>query len=323
MKKVVITGANGFIGSRLSNYFSEHYDVTPLVRKNADINLLKDNLDINFINYKDMNAITKVFDGKDILIHCAAITRGKDWTDFKKNNVQLTEILIEIANQTPSIKHVIFLSSQAAAGPAISVKPKTETDMCNPISLYGKSKLLAEHQIKKKCQKPYTIIRPAAVYGPGDKDFLHYFKLINKGLSFSVGKDDKFLNMIYVDELVSLIERCFENEKAFQQIFFASDGNMYSWEVLIEAFTKVMHKKVKHIALSKNVVYKTAQIVEVTTHFNKKQPLLTTEKVAEMMQNYWLVDNTKSIQELGFTTQSTFGENLQLTLDWYRAQGWI
>jgi nucleoside-diphosphate-sugar epimerase len=323
MKKIVITGANGFIGSRLTNLLSSRFEVTPLVRKNADISLINDSSKLKQIDYNDEQNCKNLLKGNDVFIHCAAITRGKDWTEFKKNNIQLTERLIETANQCDSIQQTLFLSSQAAAGPAVSAKPKREADICNPISLYGKSKLLAEHIVKKKSQKPYTIIRPSAVYGIGDKDFLHYFKLIKKGFSLSVGSQNKFLNLIYADELVSLIEKCILHENAYREIFFATDGKIYSWGSFIESITNAMEKKVKHFSIPENMVYKTAQFVDVATYFMKKQPLLNSEKVNEMLQNFWLADNAKSVDLLQFHTTSTLEENLQSTLTWYQEKGWL
>lgn len=323
MKNIVITGANGFIGSNLANSLKDEYKITACVRKSSDISLLDDKNNIEFIDYDSKESIASALNHKEILIHCAAITRGKDWYEFKKNNISLTEKLVMIANQTESIKQIIFLSSQAAAGPAVTAKPKEESDVCNPISLYGKSKLLAEHQIKKQSQKPYTIVRPAAVYGPGDKDFLQYFKLINKGISLSAGKQKKFLNLIFVEELVSLIDKCILNEKAFNRIFFATDGKIHSWISFIKTLKKVMQKKVKHITIPEKVLLKTAQIVEITTHFQKRQPLLNPEKVNEMIQSFWLASNQQSINLLDFTTNSLLEKNLEKTYLWYQEKKWL
>ncbi|OQX70987.1 MAG: hypothetical protein B6D62_03010, partial [Candidatus Cloacimonas sp. 4484_275] len=94
------------------------------------------------------------------------------------------------------------------------------------IHLAAKTKAMVQNKTKAK----WTIIRPSSVYGPGDKDFLQYFRLTKKHLSPLVGFKKKYLSLIYVDELTEFIAKTIGNEKAFNEIFFASDGQIYCWE---------------------------------------------------------------------------------------------
>ncbi|MCK4696101.1 MAG: NAD-dependent epimerase/dehydratase family protein, partial [Candidatus Cloacimonetes bacterium] len=155
MEKIIITGANGFIGSFLTKKLLENdFEVTSLVRYGSNIDLLPENSNIVFIDYDDEKKVQNVFQNKEILIHCAALTRALNWDFYKKINIDLTAKLVDSFNSTQSLKQFIFLSSQAAAGPSIEGEPLSENDVEHPISLYGKSKLEAENIIKQKSEKP-------------------------------------------------------------------------------------------------------------------------------------------------------------------------
>ena len=322
--KIAITGANGFIGSQLVHFLKDtNTEIISLVRKGSDIKLIEKEKNISYVAYDNLIDLERIMIDVDVLIHCAALTRAKNWYHFKKININLTEKLVDIANNSESLKQFIFLSSQAASGPAISAKPKTEDDICNPVSMYGKSKLLAEQEIKKKCTRPYTIIRPASVYGMGDKDFLEYFKLIQKRISIKTGNQKKFISLIYAEDLAWLIKLSILNNKAYNQTFFATDGKIYTWDNFIRTLTKIMNRKVLHLHIPEKVVSTAAIIAEVGSYMKKRPPLLNTEKVQEMKQNFWLADNQKAMKLLGFSAQNTLDEGLSKTYNWYLENKWL
>src|SRR5690554_1957090 len=150
MKNILISGANGFIGSRLCNYlYLNGNKVIGLVRKGADTSLINNKLSIEEVDYNDNERIAYFMNQADIFIHCAAQTKARSFDEICKNNVDLTLNMINISSNSASIKHFIFISSQAAGGPGNGHQEVRETDIPMPISWYGKSKLLAEKNIQK------------------------------------------------------------------------------------------------------------------------------------------------------------------------------
>ena len=116
MKNILITGANGFVGSNLVKLlYKENYSVKALVRKNSNTELLPDTVKVIRIDYKDKNQLERNIAQSQVVIHIAARTRAKNWAQFKKANIDLTANLVEIVNKTKSVKQFIFISSLAAA----------------------------------------------------------------------------------------------------------------------------------------------------------------------------------------------------------------
>ena len=323
MKKIAITGANGFVGSHLVRKLAPKYDVLCLVRENADTDLLPENADIRMIDYNNLSTISEVLKDCDILIHSAALTRARNWQTFKKINIDLPEDLLKISNEI-KLQQFIFISSQAAAGPASDLyHPVQETDKCEPISMYGKSKFLAEKIIRDKADIPWTIVRPVSVFGPGDKDFLQYFKMIKKHIAPLIGFDKKNYNFIYVNDLVDLIDKTILNKKAFNETFFAAESKTYTMLEFIKSIELALNRKSLHLHIPHFLLSIAALMAGLLNKFSSRPPILNQEKVKEFKQKNWIVNTNKSEELLAFKTKSDLTKQIQETSNWYKSKGWL
>ncbi|MDR0401707.1 MAG: NAD(P)-dependent oxidoreductase, partial [Endomicrobium sp.] len=235
MLKILVTGANGFVGSHIVDelYKNKHHILCPL-RKTANLKWIS-NLPVNFI-YGDLNDdsfLKKIIVNIDIIVHCAGSVRAITKNEYFSVNVGITKKICEtiLKMNYHKLKKIIFISSQAAMGPSISFNSiRKATDIESPISDYGLSKLLAEHEIKKKLygKIPYTILRPAAIYGPRDSDIFIFFKLINKHLKL-VTFTKKMLQLVYVKDVVNSVDDCIQNKKTDNNCYYIANSAMYSW----------------------------------------------------------------------------------------------
>ena len=322
--KAIVTGSNGFVGSNLVRaLLSKDYDVTCLVRKTSNIKSLE-NLPIKFA-YGDCNnieSLRKACEGQDYVFHLAAKVKEKSKKRYFEVNLDGTKNLLTAINNL-NIKKFIFLSSQAAAGPSASRIPKTEEGPENPVSYYGKSKLAAEEYIKKNTKIPWTIIRPSSVFGPYDRDFYIYFKIVKKGIAPLAGLSEKYISLIYIEDLSNLIIKAAINPKANYQTFFACDGNIYSWNDFINTLQNILDKKLIRIKIPIIFAYKLALFNECTKYFRKQQATLNFQKVKEMKVKYWLCSSEKAKNLLDFSPKFTLSKALQKTYNWYKENKWL
>jgi len=322
--KVAITGANGFVGSSLTRYLMKrNYEVSSLVRKTANVSLLPVKAKVVEIDYSSEESIQSGLADQEIVIHCAALTRADNWDEMKEINVTLTEKVIEAVNKTGSVRQLIFLSSQAAAGMGSFNKPKTEEEIAQPVTWYGKSKLMAEELIRSRTQKDWTIVRPVSVYGPGDKDFLQTFKLMKNHLSVSLGIKDKYISLIYIDELCQMITKCIDNKSALGQVFFASDGNIYTHKMFADAMQNAVHTFSLHIAVPDALAFTVSAFGELRNKFQPKSSIFCLQKFKEMQGRFWTVSIDKPRRLLGFEPKPNLTHHLHTTWIWYKEQGWL
>jgi nucleoside-diphosphate-sugar epimerase len=325
MKKIVITGANGFVGSALAKKLLKGgNEVTCLVRSGSDVNLIENKTNICYIDYDNSKELKQALQNKDILIHAAALTRAQKWESFKKINIDLTETFINICNKS-SIKQFIFISSQAVAGPALDEHfGKKENDNPNPITMYGKSKLLAEEVIRNNAKMAWTIIRPVSVYGAGDKDFLALFKMVKNHFIFLNSYRKKYYNLIHIDELTNLIEQTINNKDAINETFFAANPIIIKNSELHKLIGNAIKSKTITIRIPEFLLFSIASLLElISLIFRRKFPVLNRDKIKEFKEDYWIVDTSKIKNKLNIEFKDEYLVNFKKTYQWYKDKGWL
>ena len=319
IKKILISGANGFIGSNLCNFLLlKGYSVTGLIRENANINNFNTSISIVRCDYQDTQKLKKLINDFDIFIHLAALTKAKDFEEFYQANVILTENLVRICSHSTNLKQFIFLSSQAAVGPSVELNSVKEDDSAMPISWYGMSKNFAEQKIINECTIPWTIIRPASVYGQGDRDFYHYFKMIKHHLAPIPGLETKYISLIFVQDLLRIIEKSINNNDVFNQILHAADEKKYTIEEFLSILGSVQNKITFSFKVSDKVIYFLACISELISKFTGEIQIFNKQKAIEIAQNSWLLDTQKTKILLNLNFNSNLYENLKKTFIWYK-----
>lgn len=333
--KILITGASGFIGSFLvDEAIKKGWEVWAGIRKSSNKVYLT-NPELHFIdlNYQDQNALTKQIkthtteNGKwDFVIHNAGITKSTKDTDFQRINYQYTvhfiNALLESGSQPTKF---LFMSSMGAVGPgdANSGLPLTLKDKPNPISAYGRSKLLAEDFIQSLPDFPYVILRPTGVYGPRERDYYVMFKMIKAGFDVSVGLKQQLLNFIYINDLASISFSALESSLE-RKVWFVADGDVYtskSFTILIqEALQK---KRVLSIQVPLLVVRSVSIISGFFSRLTGRPALLNPDKYLVMKQRNWTCDASELSKDLNFCAENNLRQGLEKTVAWYKKNGWL
>ncbi len=334
MKKILITGASGFIGSFLvEEALNKGYEVYAGVRSTSNRQFLNDPrlhfFELDFSNKNNLEerltAFTKSNGKLDFIIHGAGITRARHKPDFTKVNFINTKNFIEsLQNSDCKPEKFIFLSTLATYGPGdpVSMKPIKSNDTKRPLSLYGKSKLMAEEFIIAQNNFPYVIIQPTAVYGPRDKDFLSYFKMMKTGLEPDISPKKQHLSLIYVKDLTKIIIRILESP-SINKSYIISDGESYQNKDLSFHIKKTLNKRTIafHVPtlLMKNGVY----IIENICRLGGRFPFLNSGKINEMTSLNWLCDISSIRDELQFSPSYDLEHGIKETVNWYVSNNWL
>jgi dihydroflavonol-4-reductase len=327
MRLVLVTGANGFVGSHLVEaLLSRGYRVRCLVRRTSDLTFIHDlPVEWAYADLQDSEALARACQGVDAICHCAALTRALDEGTFLRINARGTEDLARAAVEVnPGLRRFFFVSSQIAVGPSQAADDFVDESRApQPITWYGRSKWAAEQALCSMNDRlPLTIVRPCAVFGPRDRDFYAYFSLVKWRVELLPGRGERKLSLIYVKDLVALMILALENEHAIGQTYFACDQAHQHTE-LSASIAKALNKRPLRIILPEAALTPIGLWSKVQGQLTGKPALLNAQRILEMRQPYWLCSGDKARRELGFVPQYDLETAVQETADWYLANGWL
>ncbi len=324
---VLVTGANGFVGSHLTEaLLAREYRVRCMVRESSDVQYIE-HLPVEWAHadLRDAGQLRRACQDVDIVCHCAALTRAVDEETFLRVNARGTEALARAAMEaSPGLQRFLYISSQGAAGYADGPDDYLdESRLPRPLDWYGRSKLAAEQALHAlDGHLPVTILRPAVVFGPRDRDVYTYFDLVNKHLELSLGREERWLSLIYVHDLVDLIILALESERAVGQTYFATAWAT-TYTKVGRMVARVMDKRTVRVTVPLVALEPIVLVAKVQERLTGKPALLNEQRVLNMRQPYLLYSGEKAQRELGFAPKHDLETALIETAAWYREHGWL
>jgi nucleoside-diphosphate-sugar epimerase len=263
--------------------------------------------------------------GVSLVFHCAGLTKAIHARDYYLVNHLGTKNLLEAcARHNPGIDKFILVSSQAAAGPSLDGQPVDDGNTSHPVSDYGRSKLLAEEEVRGyKDRLPVVTLRPTSVYGPRDVDVYELFRWSSRGLTLEMTGGDRYLNLCYVEDLTSALLLSAENRTESGSAYFVAENRSYSWSEFRAVLLSTGGIKARAIKIPYGAAYLLGLASEIGSLFTRRPALANRQKVREAAQRYWLCDVGKIENELGFRAEYPLQKGLELTWQWYRKNKWL
>jgi nucleoside-diphosphate-sugar epimerase len=224
-------------------------------------------------------------------------------------------------------RRLVFISSQAATGPAASLQePVCETDEPRPIEAYGTTKLAAERTVRGEsgARVDWTIIRPASVYGPRDRDFLPLFRLASRGVALHPSNRDHWISIIHVRDVVDGVIASATSEAAVGRTYQLANDEPAQWSELFRLGASVAKRHLAvDVDLPHGLVSLGARVGDVLAGLTGTSALLSTEKLALARPAYWVCSNACAKRELGFLPQTPIADGFAETHAWYAERGWL
>jgi nucleoside-diphosphate-sugar epimerase len=279
-KAIFITGATGFIGQRLvSTLLRQGEQVRALVRpeKYPDQRIPEGCEQISG-GLTDATDLAHVIAESRAIIYCAGSVRGRSGVDFAAANIIGIKSLLAVLGDSERPPPVLLLSSLAASRPHLSD--------------YAYSKSEGEKLLRQQQGIPWTILRPPAVYGPGDREMLPVLKMIRRGMIVHAGPRDQRLSLLHVDDLVNAIVTWLSAPQACLHKTYAIDDGTpggYDWKAIGHA---VSNKEVPVLRLPDTLLQASAKMNLLLSRLLGYSPMLSPGKVRELAQADWLCDNS-------------------------------
>jgi nucleoside-diphosphate-sugar epimerase len=315
IRKVMVTGADGFIGNALcKKLMCENYKIKGVVRsKNYNSGFIDG---IDTFQLESIGPITdwsEVLIGIECVVHLAArvhivVNDTHDpLTLFREVNVAGTERLAQAA-ASANVRRFIFMSSVKVNGEGRST-PYNERDIQQPQDAYSMSKWEAEkilNKIGEQTGMETVIIRSPLVYGPRVKaNFLRLLNLAESGIPLPFASVNNRRSLIYIGNLVDAIVTCIKNPKASGQTYFVSDGDDVSTPELLRRMGYALEMPVRLFPFPL---------------FGLKMAGRFSGKVVEIdrLINSLMVDGSKIQRELDWHAPYSMYQGLKETAKWYK-----
>lgn len=324
--KALVTGATGFVGSYVAERLvREGLQVVCLARATSNARWLeKLDVELRTADLDDAGALARSVGDAEIVFHCAGLTRGRTQQEYDAVNVKGTRRLLEAVLQagTP-VKRFLYVSSLAAVGPARDVDAVDETTPPSPIDHYGRSKLAGERVVLDCAGRlPITIVRPPAVYGPRDANFLPLFRLARKWkLAPLIGGGGKRVSFVHAHDLAEGICLAGLGETAIDQTYFIA-GCTHTTGEFVDALSQAMDLRIRRLSVPAWLARLAGEWGELKWKLTGRTQIVSRRKVRDALQDRWTCRWDKAARELNYRPGVSLVDGLRETDQWYREQGW-
>ncbi len=227
----------------------------------------------------DSAALQRLVCGAAAVIHAAGAVRGSSQQDFNHINVTGTGKVLEAVNAQAMPPRLLLLSSLAAREPALS--------------WYAASKRAGESLLDSHPALDWVILRPPAVYGPGDKEMLPVFQAMARGIAPVPGDTKARISLIHVSDLVAAVIACLQSDATRHQTLTLCDGkpNGYDWREMADLVAAVWGRKVRLWQVPRWLLDSLAWANVRSAGLTGRSPMLTPPKLRELRHSNWVTDN--------------------------------
>lgn len=300
--KLALTGATGFVGSHLVDIaLAGGHEVVALTRRPQP-----PREGVRFISgdLHDRAALEQLVDEADAVIHVAGVISAKTAEAFDKCNVEGTLAMLAAATAA-GVRRFVHVSSLAAREPKLS--------------LYGSSKTRGEELVMGS-GLDWSIVRPPAVYGPGDRETLELFRMAKVGMMLMPPKGR--VSIIHVHDLATLLLALAASDAPSSILVEPDDGKSGGWSH--REFARSLGEAVgtkPAIISSPGILLRLAARADQL--LRKDRAKLTVDRAAYFAHRDWVVEPKRAAPPDLWQPVVTTLEGLKETADWYRREGWL
>ena len=300
--KLAITGATGFVGGHLLDQaLAAGHEVRALTRRPQNsrdgVTWIEGALDRS-------DSLDRLAEGMDAVIHVAGVINAANEAGFEAGNVAGTAAILDAAEQA-GVKRFVHVSSLAAREPGLS--------------LYGASKARSEALVEA-AKLPSVIVRPPAVYGPGDHEMLELFRMAKRG--FVLLPPRGRLAVIHAEDLARLLLTAAASDSPSGTTIEPDDGRPNGWshEELGKALGRAVGREVVTISTPRALLRAGALIDGLV---RRRRAKLTSDRVAYFCHPDWTIASARSVPPTLWKPAIDTEKGLADTANWYRAKGWL
>ena len=177
--------------------------------------------------------------------------------------------------------------------------------------------------MREKCRAPFVILRPPAVYGPRDAEFLRLFKAVRSHLLPRLGGGRQALSFAFVKDLAEVVVACLDHPAVAGKMYYVANHEVATARALAEQIAALMKTWTVPLPLPTALLWPLCCWQEIISRVTGQPSMLSRQKYPELRATGWVCDPARLRAEAGLTCATKLQQGLAETQAWYREQGWL
>ncbi|MGE0118513.1 MAG: NAD-dependent epimerase/dehydratase family protein [Dongiaceae bacterium] len=313
-RTVAVTGATGFVGSHIVGQLSRAGWQVRILTRRLPVNPRFGDAAIEAVigALEDRHALARLVRDVDAVVHAAGKIKARSHAEFFAANATGTRLLVEAAIATGNRPRFVLISSLAARRPQISD--------------YAASKLAGEAELTRlDGDLPWSILRPPAVYGPGDRETLAFFRALRLGFALLPPARDARLSLLHAADLATAAAAALEPAAAVAGTFEIDDGHPagYGWDELVRTAARHLEVRPVRLRIPGPLLQAAAQANAAIHRLTDRTAMLTPGKAREMLHRDWTVRDGTYTAATNWRPAVDLDKGFAETIAWYRRHRWL
>jgi 2-alkyl-3-oxoalkanoate reductase len=298
---IAVTGASGFVGRTLMPFLANAGHRVSVLVRNPDASASANSVRVIKGNLQDVSALHDLTQNADVVLHIAGIVSGIQRSDFMTANFAGTLALAKAAKSN-GVKRFVYVSSLAAREPSLNA--------------YGESKAAAEQALLQMAgEMEVCIIRPAAVYGAGDKATLPLLQILMSHIALIPGTADAKFAMVHVDDVARALADAVRGPTG---VFELHDGaGSHSWPEMIAISRQHFGTPTHAYYIPKALALALGYLGDAVARLRNRATLVNSGQIRQIYHADWCVKGVTWPLKNSISLQ----DGLPQTIRWYQAQG--
>lgn len=325
MTRYLVTGGTGFLGRHVVGRLRETGDAVRVLTRDASAPA-QDMRDVELVegDIRDLDAVRGAAGDVDRVVHLASDFRdlSSDWDNSYEVNVTGTRNVLQAAHEAGADRFV-HCSTVGVLG-SVSDPPADEETPLDPADIpYEVNKAKSEEEVWRFSAEhslPAVVVRPAAIYGPGDLRLLKLFQMVRDGKFFMVGSGEALIDMVFVEDVADGIVRSATDARAAGETYLLGGEQYMPVDDFVGLVAEALDVPPPRIRLPLLPMKAAAVVLETLCAPLGVTPPLTRRRLGFYTNNR-AYSSQKAREQLGYVPSVSLEEGLRRTVEWYRSEG--
>ncbi|MEZ6007140.1 MAG: NAD-dependent epimerase/dehydratase family protein [Planctomycetota bacterium] len=322
--RALVTGGHGFIGRHLVRRLRERGDEVRILYRRAGLpeSLAAWDVEVARGDLRDSASIAAAVRDIDAVFHLGGLTRARTRAEMFDVNAGGTARLLAAARDGGRVDRFVYCSSTAARGPSPCPTPVPDADLPPALSWYGASKAHAEGLIARHAGPlPWVTVRPTAVYGPGDRDFLTLFRAVERGLALLPGGRGSVYSLVHADDVVEALLAVTDMPQARGRTYTVAHPELLTMEAIIEAAEAAVGRRARRLPVPASVLRLVGSVADLGTQLTGRASLLGSQRVVEVAARHWVCSADALAADTAWRPVHDVRSGFAQTVEAYRREG--